>query len=174
LPEKLRTPSNATIAMKIGRPSSRPGMQVQACVLATVCSVSVPSDWRLCERTRARHGVRVENRAGCLELLLRADATATTTMHSSPQRVASRGVHVFVIVSIGRKVWLSAKQANSKSTPRDRSSVTRLQSFRLVHATGEGGPDTVMCNAEGDRLESDRSPMDSYTYVANPVDDFSD
>ena len=46
--------------------------------------------------------------------------------------------------------------------------------IRLVHSTGEGDPDTVMCNAEGDGLESDRSPMDSDTYVGNPVDDFLD
>jgi hypothetical protein len=46
--------------------------------------------------------------------------------------------------------------------------------IRLLHATAEGDPDTVMCNAEGDGLESDRSPMDSDTYVGNPVDDFLD
>ena len=46
--------------------------------------------------------------------------------------------------------------------------------IRLVHATGEGDPDTVMCNAEVDGLESDGGPMDSDTYVGNPVDDFSD
>jgi hypothetical protein len=47
--------------------------------------------------------------------------------------------------------------------------------IRLVHATGEGDPDTVMCNAQGDGLESDTSPMDSRGYLhGNPVDDFSD
>ena len=46
--------------------------------------------------------------------------------------------------------------------------------IRLVHSTGEGDPDTGMWNAEGDGLESDRSPMDSDTNVRNPVDDFSD
>ena len=46
--------------------------------------------------------------------------------------------------------------------------------IRLVRATGEGDPDTCMCDAEGDGLESDRSPMDSDTDVRNPVDDFSD
>ena len=35
-------------------------------------------------------------------------------------------------------------------------------------------PDTVMCDAEGDGLEGDRSPMDSATYASHPVDDFSD
>ena len=44
---------------------------------------------------------------------------------------------------------------------------------RLVRATGEGNPDTVMRDAEGDGLESDRSPMESDTYVGNLVDDFS-
>jgi hypothetical protein len=46
--------------------------------------------------------------------------------------------------------------------------------IRLVRATGEGDPDTCMCDAEGDGLESDRSPMVSDTDVRNPVDDFSD
>jgi hypothetical protein len=44
----------------------------------------------------------------------------------------------------------------------------------LVHAKGEGDPDAVMRDAEGDGLESDRSPMDSDTDERNPVDDFSD
>ena len=46
--------------------------------------------------------------------------------------------------------------------------------IRLVHATGEGDPYTVMRDAEIDGLEGDRSPMDSDTYMRNPVDDFSD
>ena len=46
--------------------------------------------------------------------------------------------------------------------------------IRLVRATGEGDPDTFMCDAEVDGLESDRSPMDSDTNVRNPVDEFSD
>ena len=46
--------------------------------------------------------------------------------------------------------------------------------LRLVHAKGEGDPDTVMCDAEVAELESDRSPMDSDTDVRYPVDDFSD
>jgi hypothetical protein len=48
--------------------------------------------------------VKVEKRVGYLELLLRADATATTTLPSSLRRPISRGVHLFVTVSIGRKV----------------------------------------------------------------------
>jgi len=39
-----------------------------------------------------------------LELLLRADATATTMMHSSPRRPAFWGVRLSVTVSIGRKI----------------------------------------------------------------------
>ena len=46
--------------------------------------------------------------------------------------------------------------------------------IRLVRATGEVDLDTFMRDAEGDGLESDRSPMDSDTNVRNPVDDFSD
>jgi hypothetical protein len=46
--------------------------------------------------------------------------------------------------------------------------------IRLVRATGEGDPDTVMRDAEGDGLKSDRSPMGSDTNVRNPVDAFSD
>ena len=46
--------------------------------------------------------------------------------------------------------------------------------IRLVAATAEGDPDTCMCAAECNELESDRSPMDSDTDVRYPVDDFSD
>jgi hypothetical protein len=45
--------------------------------------------------------------------------------------------------------------------------------IRLVRATGEGDPDTVMCDAECAELECDRSPIDSDTSVRNPVDDFT-
>jgi hypothetical protein len=45
-----------------------------------------------------------EYQAGSLEVLLRADATVTTTTHLSPRRPAYRGVHLFVTVSIRRKV----------------------------------------------------------------------
>ena len=53
-----------------------------------------------------------DNRAGSLEVLQRADCTVTTTMQLSPRRPAFRAVHLFVTVSIGRKVWLFAKQSN--------------------------------------------------------------
>ena len=33
--------------------------------------------------------------------------------------------------------------------------------IRLVRAAGEGDPDTVMCDAECDGLEGDRSPMET-------------
>ena len=46
--------------------------------------------------------------------------------------------------------------------------------IRLVRASGENDPDTVMCDAECDGLENDRSPMDSDTYARHPVGDFSD
>ena len=46
--------------------------------------------------------------------------------------------------------------------------------IRLVRASGENDPDTVMCDAECDGLENDRSPMESDTYARHPVDDFSD
>ena len=46
--------------------------------------------------------------------------------------------------------------------------------IRLVRASGENDPDTVMCDAECDGLENDRTPMDSHTYARHPVDDFSD
>ncbi len=46
--------------------------------------------------------------------------------------------------------------------------------IRLVRATGEISPSTIMRDAESDKLESDRSPMISDTDVRNPVDDFSD
>jgi hypothetical protein len=43
----------------------------------------------------------------------------------------------------------------------------------VVRARGEGDPDTVMRDAEGDGLKSDNSPMGSDTDVRNPVDDSS-
>ncbi len=46
--------------------------------------------------------------------------------------------------------------------------------IRLVRATAEADPDTCMCDAEGDGLESDRSPMNSDAKVRNPLDDLSD
>ena len=46
--------------------------------------------------------------------------------------------------------------------------------IRLVRASGENYPDTVMCDAECDGFENDGSPMDSDTYARHPVDDFSD
>ena len=46
--------------------------------------------------------------------------------------------------------------------------------IRLVRASGENDPDTVMCDAECDGFENDGSPMDSDTYARHPVDDFSD
>jgi hypothetical protein len=55
---------------------------------------------------------RPEYQAGSLEVLLRADATATTTMHSSLRRLTFRAMHLSATVSIGRKVWLFAKQSN--------------------------------------------------------------
>ena len=36
--------------------------------------------------------------------------------------------------------------------------------IRLVRASGENDPDTVMCDAECDGFENDGSPMDSDTY----------
>jgi hypothetical protein len=93
---KLRTPSNETIA-NIERRGVRAGKQATS-------------------RTSARRGVRAgepvtlpssarpEYQAGSLEVLLRADFTVTTTMHSSPRQPAYRAVHLFVIVSIGRKI----------------------------------------------------------------------
>jgi hypothetical protein len=46
--------------------------------------------------------------------------------------------------------------------------------IRLVRASGKNVPDTVMRDEEDDGPEGDRSPMESDTYVRNPIDDFSD
>ena len=59
-------------------------------------------------------------------------------------------------------------------TPRSLKRDETAGYIRLVAATAEGDPDTCMCDAECDELESDRSPMDSDADVRNPVDDFSD
>ena len=58
---------------------------------------SDPEDKRKAERQGGES-------SGYLELLLRADATATTMMHSSPRRPAFWGVRLSVTVSIGRKI----------------------------------------------------------------------
>ena len=42
----------------------------------------------------------------------------------------------------------------------------------LVHATGEGDPDTFVRDAEDDALDSAGFQMDMDTYVGNPIDDF--
>ena len=84
--------------------------------------------------------------------------------------------HASVRVRISRAKGRTARQAirlnfyTTRSLKRDETAGY----IRLVHATAEGDPDTFMCDAEGDGLESDRSPMISDTDVRNPVDDFSD
>ena len=84
--------------------------------------------------------------------------------------------HASVRDRISRAKGMTARQAirlnfyTTRSLKRDETAGY----IRLVHATAEGDPDTVMCDAEGDGLESDRSPMISDTDVRNPVDDFSD
>ena len=59
-------------------------------------------------------------------------------------------------------------------TPRSLKGDETAGYIRLVRATGEGDPDTIMRDAEVAEIESDRSPMISDTDVRNPVDDFSD
>jgi hypothetical protein len=116
----------------------------------------------------------VEKRAGYLELLLRADSTVTTTMFISP--TTSIPCHASVRDRIDRAKDMTVRRAirlkfyTTRSLKRDETAGY----IRLVRATGEGDPDTVMCNAEGEGLESDRRPMDSDTNVRNTVDDFSD
>jgi hypothetical protein len=59
-------------------------------------------------------------------------------------------------------------------TPRSLKGDETAGYIRLVRATGEGDPDTIMRDAEVAEIESDRSSMISDTDVRNPVDDFSD
>ena len=59
-------------------------------------------------------------------------------------------------------------------TPRSLKGDKTAGYIRLVRATGEGDPDTIMRDAEVAEIESDRSSMISDTDVRNPVDDFSD
>ena len=59
-------------------------------------------------------------------------------------------------------------------TPRSLKGDETAGYIRLVRATGEGDPDTIMRDAEVAKIESDRSSMISDTDVRNPVDDFSD
>ena len=66
---------------------------------------------------------------------------------------------------IDRAKGMTVRQANrlkvytTRSLKRDETAGY----IRLVHATGEGDPDTFMCDAEVDGLESDGSPMNSDT-----------
>jgi hypothetical protein len=84
--------------------------------------------------------------------------------------------HASVLDRIDRAKGMTLRQAirpkfyTTRSLKRDETAGYN----RLVHSTGEGDPATCMCDAEGDGLESDRSPMDSDTDVGNPVDDPSD
>ncbi len=84
--------------------------------------------------------------------------------------------HASVRDRIDRAKGMTVRQAIRLKlyTTRSRKRDETAGYIRLVRATGEGDPDTCMCDAEGDGLESDRSPMDSDTDVRNPVDDFSD
>jgi hypothetical protein len=60
---------------------------------------------------------------------------------------------------------MTVRQAIQLTIYRTRS-LTRDETagyIRLVRAKGEGDPDTFMCDAEVDGLESDGSPMNSDT-----------
>ena len=60
---------------------------------------------------------------------------------------------------------MTVRQAIQLTIYRTRS-LTRDETagyIRLVRSTGEGDPDTFMCDAEVDGLESDGSPMNSDT-----------
>jgi len=117
---------------------------------------------------------RPDYQAGSLEVLLRADSRSRRrriylpdNQHTSRASVRDR---------IDRAKGMTVSQAvrlkfyTTRSLKRDETAGY----IRLVRATGEVDPDTFMRDAEGDGLESDRSPMDSDTDVRNPVDDFSD
>jgi hypothetical protein len=138
-------------------------------------------------RTGARPGVRAgepatprtsaepDRRADLPEVLLRVEAEVKTTMQLSPRQPAFQAVHLFVTVSIGRKVWLCCQAIELKLyTTRSLKRDETAGYIRLVRAAGEGDPDTVMRDEEDDGLEGERSPMESDTYVRYPIDDFSD
>ena len=59
-----------------------------------------------------RPSAEPDRRADLLEVLQRVEAEVKTTMQLSPRQPAFQAVHLFVTVSIGRKVWLFAKQSN--------------------------------------------------------------
>jgi hypothetical protein len=114
----------------------------------------------------------VENRAGYLELLQRRgqddDAFISPT--------SSIPGHATVRDRIDRAKGMTVRQAiqltiyTTRSLKRDETAGY----IRLMRASGEGDPDTVMRDAEVDGLERDQSPIDSNTYGRHPVDDFSD
>ncbi len=88
--------------------------------------------------------------------------------------------HASVRDRIDRAKGMTVRQATQLTIYTTRSLNLRLKRdetagyIRLVRASGETVPDTVMRDEQGDGLEGDRSPMDSATYGSHPVDDFSD
>jgi len=92
------------------------------------------------------------------------DATTNIPGHASVRDRIDRAKGMAVRQAIQLKIY------TTRSLKRDETAGY----VRLVRATGEVSPDTIMRDAEDDGLESDRSPMISDTDVRNPVDDFSD
>jgi hypothetical protein len=64
------------------------------------------------EPATSRTSAEPDKRVDLLEVLQRVEAEVKTTMQLSPRQPAFQAVHLFVTVSIGRKVWLFAKQSN--------------------------------------------------------------
>ena len=140
------------------------------------------------QQAAGREGGRTGGRAGDVEDKRGAGQTSGLALGASARRC--RGQDDDAVISttasipgrasvrdrIDRAKGMAVRQAiqlklyTTRSLKRDETAGY----IRLVHATGEGDPYTVMRDAEIDGLEGDRSPMDSDTYMRNPVDDFSD
>ena len=165
---KLRTPSNETIA-NIERRGVRAGEQATS-------------------RTSARRGVRAGEPVTLPSSARPLRVSSGLTRSAAARRLHGHDDDAFISPTtsipgrasvrdrIDRAKGMTVRQAirlkfyTTRSLKRDETAGY----IRLVRATGEGDPDTIMRDAEVAEIESDRSSMISDTDVRNPVDDFSD
>jgi hypothetical protein len=143
-------------------------------VLSIVCSVSVPLGWRLWPCGMLKFGLsRIAaacRRHGHDDDTFISPTTSITGHATVRDRIErAKGMtarhnptnYLHHANRIDRAKGKTARQAIQPTiyTTRMLKRDETAGYSRLVRATGEGNPDTVMRDAEGDGLESDRSPM---------------
>ncbi len=92
------------------------------------------------------------------------DAVIISTTASIPGRASARDrIDGAKGVAVRQALAIELKLYTTRSLKRDETAGY----VRVVRASGENDPDTVMCDAEPecDGPENDRSPMDSHTYA---------